>query len=57
MIGVAVAGGIFFGTRGFARGSPRTMTKEWQEATNEYFKENNIENVTGQVAPFVVIVV
>jgi cytochrome c oxidase subunit 4 len=57
MIGVAVAGGIFFGTRGFARGSPRTMTKEWQEATNEYFRENNIEHVTGQVASVIVVVV
>jgi len=47
MIGVAVAGGIFFGTRSFARGTPHTMTKEWQEATNEYFRENNIENITG----------
>lgn len=38
LVGVLAAGALFVGTRSFARGSPRTMTKEWQEASNEYFK-------------------
>lgn len=29
---------IFAITRSFARDPPRTMTKEWQEASNEYAK-------------------
>lgn len=27
-----------YAVRSFARPPPRTMTKEWQEATNEYLK-------------------
>jgi len=46
LVGVLAAGALFVGTRSFARGSPRTMTKEWQEASNEYFKENKIEPIT-----------
>lgn len=38
LIGVAASGVIFALTRHFAGGNPRTMTKEYQEATNEYFK-------------------
>ena len=38
MIGVAVSGVLFGIVRYFARGTPRTMTKEYQEATNEYLK-------------------
>ena len=30
---------IFVTVRSFANPAPRTMTKEWQEATNEYLKE------------------
>ena len=37
-IGVAVSAALFFGIHAFARPPPRTMTKEWQEATNEYLK-------------------
>lgn len=29
---------LFAGIRGFAKGSPSTMNKEYQEATNEYLK-------------------
>ena len=35
---VGVAGTIFAITRQFAGPAPRTMTKEWQEATNSYLK-------------------
>jgi len=38
MIGVGVSAVIFGIVRYFARGTPRTMTKEYQEATNEYLK-------------------
>nr|POF11528.1 cytochrome c oxidase polypeptide 5, mitochondrial [Quercus suber] len=47
MIGIGAAAVIFGITRSFARDPPRTMTKEWQEASNEYLKENNIEPITG----------
>lgn len=38
MIGIGAAGVLFGATRYFAKGTPRTMNKEWQEATNEYLK-------------------
>lgn len=38
MIGVAASGVIFGITRYFAGGKPRTLNKEYEEATNEYFK-------------------
>jgi Cytochrome c oxidase subunit IV len=37
-LGVGISGVIFFGIHSFARPPPRTMTKEWQEATNEYLR-------------------
>jgi cytochrome c oxidase subunit 4 len=36
LAGVLVSFGIFAGVRSFARGPPATMTKEYQEASNEY---------------------
>ncbi|KAK3078495.1 Cytochrome c oxidase polypeptide 5, mitochondrial [Coniosporium uncinatum] len=47
MMGVGASAVLFFGTRVFARGSPKTMTKEWQEASNEYLKGQNSEPITG----------
>ncbi|KAL2010795.1 hypothetical protein VTN00DRAFT_3513 [Thermoascus crustaceus] len=38
---------IFYAIHLFARPQPRTMTKEWQEATNEYAKREKIEPITG----------
>lgn len=38
MIGVGASFVLFTGVRQFARGSPDTMNKEYQEATNEYLK-------------------
>lgn len=35
---VGVSFALFFFTRMFARGPPKTMAAEWQEATNEYMK-------------------
>ena len=37
-IGVGVALGIFLLTHHFAGPKPHTLSKEWEEATNEYFK-------------------
>ncbi len=38
MAAIGVSGVIFAIIKYFSRGPPRTMTKEWQEATNEYMK-------------------
>jgi cytochrome c oxidase subunit 4 len=38
MVGVAVSFALFLTVRAFARPPPTTMTKEWQEASNEYLK-------------------
>ncbi|KAK0345434.1 Cytochrome c oxidase subunit 5B, mitochondrial [Friedmanniomyces endolithicus] len=51
MAAVGVSGVIFAIIKYFSRGPPRTMTKEWQEATNEYMKENRIEPITGPGDP------
>jgi len=45
--GVFVSFIIFYTTRHFAGAPPRTMTKEWQEATEEYMKEQKMEPITG----------
>lgn len=38
LIGIGVSAVVFFFTHHFARKPPRSMTKEWQEASNEYMK-------------------
>jgi cytochrome c oxidase subunit 4 len=38
IISLIAAGALFAGVRSFAKPPPKTMTKEWQEATNEYLK-------------------
>lgn len=38
MVGMAVSFGVFAAIRSFAKGTPATMTKEYQEASNEYMK-------------------
>ncbi|KAG9882936.1 hypothetical protein KCU94_g19040, partial [Aureobasidium melanogenum] len=47
MGGLAVTAVIFFGIRAGARGTPHTMNKEYQEASDAYLKENNVEPITG----------
>ncbi|KAF2478652.1 cytochrome c oxidase subunit IV-domain-containing protein [Neohortaea acidophila] len=47
IIGSLAGVGIFGLTHLFAGPHPSTMNREWQEATNEYFKENKIEPITG----------
>ena len=37
-IGLAVSAALFLAIHSLARPPPKTMTKEWQEATNEYLK-------------------
>ncbi|APA13554.1 hypothetical protein SS1G_07796 [Sclerotinia sclerotiorum 1980 UF-70] len=45
--GVGVSLALFLLIRSFAKGSPSTMNKEWQEATNEYLKSQNSEPISG----------
>ncbi|ESZ92005.1 cytochrome c oxidase subunit V [Sclerotinia borealis F-4128] len=45
--GVGVSLALFLFIRMFAKGSPSTMNKEWQEATNEYLKSQNSEPISG----------
>ncbi|KAH0542596.1 Cytochrome c oxidase polypeptide 5, mitochondrial [Glutinoglossum americanum] len=44
---IAVALGITMALRVVARDPPSTMTKEYQEATNEYLKSQKVEPITG----------
>jgi len=50
MYGIGAATVIFMTTRYFAKPQPKTMTKEWQEASNEYLKEQGVEPITGYAA-------
>ncbi|GAB7357689.1 hypothetical protein MBLNU459_g0360t1 [Dothideomycetes sp. NU459] len=47
MVGVGASAVLFFLARYFARSPPPTMTKEYQEATEEYLKEQKVEPITG----------
>ncbi|KAK3706517.1 Cytochrome c oxidase subunit 5B, mitochondrial [Vermiconidia calcicola] len=47
LMGVAAATVIFLFTQHFSGGAPSTMTKEYQQKTNEYFQEKRIEPITG----------
>ncbi|GJJ75264.1 cytochrome c oxidase subunit 4 [Entomortierella parvispora] len=44
---VAAAGGLFLWIRAKGGEKPSTMTKEWQEASNEYARANKINPITG----------
>ncbi|KAK4048893.1 Cytochrome c oxidase subunit 5B, mitochondrial [Microbotryomycetes sp. JL201] len=46
-VAVAVAGVVFYGLRSFAQEKPKTLTKEWQEASNEKAREENLDPFTG----------
>jgi cytochrome c oxidase subunit 4 len=48
---IAVSVAVFYSTRIFARDPPHTLTKEWQEASNEYAKKEMIEPITGISSP------
>lgn len=48
IIGVAISGVAFYLTRLGASGNmPKTMTKEWQEASEEYLRKQGSEPITG----------
>lgn len=47
MVGVVVSFVAFYAIRLAGKGSPKTMTKEWQEASTEYLKEQKSEPLTG----------
>ncbi|KAI5298728.1 alpha subunit of pyruvate dehydrogenase, partial [Ascosphaera pollenicola] len=43
-----ITGAIFYGVRSMAnQEKPKTMTKEWQEKTNEYAKQEKLNPITG----------
>jgi len=44
---VGVASLLFFGIREFAPPPPRTITKEWEEASNERAREAKLNPITG----------
>ncbi|KAL7624527.1 Cytochrome c oxidase subunit 5B, mitochondrial [Parahypoxylon ruwenzoriense] len=46
-IGVFVSFALFALMRSFGGAAPSTMTKEWQEASNEYLKNQRAEPLTG----------
>jgi len=45
--GIVVSLVLFYISHVLARPPPRTMSQEWQEASNEYLKRENIEPITG----------
>jgi len=51
IICIGISGAIFYATRLFAGPPPKTMSKEWQEKTNEYLKKNKVEPITGISSP------
>ncbi|KAL1836781.1 hypothetical protein VTJ49DRAFT_4652 [Mycothermus thermophilus] len=46
-IGLGVSFAIFGTMRAFAKPAPKTMTKEWQEASNEFLKNQKSDPLTG----------
>jgi hypothetical protein len=46
MIGLVAGTAIFLVTHHMANPAPHTLTKEWQEATNEYFKVGTVNRTS-----------
>jgi len=52
VITILISAVVFFGGHALtSRGSPKTMTREWQEMSNEYLKEQKTEPITGFASP------
>jgi len=47
LVGVSAGGALFLASRTLAGPPPNTMTKEWQEASNERARELNLDPITG----------
>ncbi|ODQ78196.1 hypothetical protein BABINDRAFT_9424 [Babjeviella inositovora NRRL Y-12698] len=47
VISLAFCGGLYAFLRSFAAPPPKTMTREWQEASDEYLKSKNAEPFSG----------
>jgi len=50
MIGMGVSFALFYAVRLAARPPPSTMTKEWQEASEEYGRQQKLEPISGYTA-------
>jgi len=46
-VGLVVSFALFFAIRSGGRGNPATMTREYEEMSNEYLKKQNSEPITG----------
>ncbi|CAG8469037.1 6052_t:CDS:2 [Paraglomus occultum] len=46
-IAIGVSTGLYVVSRAVVSAKPKTLTKEWEEATNEWAKENKINPITG----------
>lgn len=44
---LAATAAIYFGVRSLAAEPPQTMSKEWQEASTEYMKEQKSNPISG----------
>ncbi|TIB39010.1 hypothetical protein E3P86_01316 [Wallemia ichthyophaga] len=44
---LAATAALYFGIRSFAAPPPQTMSKEWQEASTEYMREQNSNPISG----------
>lgn len=47
LVSIAVSAVLFAAVRAVARPAPKTMSKEWQEASNEYLKNQKTEPISG----------
>ncbi|KAL7267308.1 Cytochrome c oxidase subunit 5B, mitochondrial [Rhizina undulata] len=47
LIGLGASFALFYSARVAARPAPKSMTREWQEASDEYLKEQKVEPLSG----------
>ncbi|KAH0610848.1 uncharacterized protein H6S33_011275 [Morchella sextelata] len=47
LLGLGASFLLFYSTRLMARPPPKTLNREWEEASNEFLKAQNVEPITG----------
>lgn len=47
ILGLGASFMLFYSTRLMARPPPKTLNREWEEASNEFLKAQNVEPITG----------